>query len=146
MYDYLVEELIANGFEHYEVSNFALPNYKSKHNSSYWNETPYIGLGAGAHSYNGKTRKWNVSNIDTYIEQAVAHNLQPEQEVLTEEDRHTERVMLGLRTNQGITIDEIRMRNAQPYLEQGLLRQKGNRLVATTKGYHILNRIIEDLI
>ena len=146
MYDYLVEELIANGFEHYEVSNFALPNYKSKHNSSYWNETPYIGLGAGAHSYNGKTRKWNVSNIDTYIEQTVAHNLQPEQEVLTEEDRHTERVMLGLRTNQGITIDEIRMRNAQPYLEQGLLRQKGNRLVATTKGYHILNRIIEDLI
>lgn len=146
MYDYLVDKLTANGFEHYEVSNFALSNYKSKHNSNYWNETPYIGLGAGAHSYNGKARKWNISNIDTYIEQAMAHNLQPEQEILTESDCHTERVMLGLRTNQGIAINEIRMNNAQPYLEQGLLHQKGNRLVATTKGYHILNRIIEDLI
>ena len=146
MYDYLVEQLTANGFEHYEVSNFALPNRRSKHNSNYWNNTPYIGLGAGAHSYDGTVRSWNISDVDAYIEQAMAHHLQPEQEILTEEQRHTERVMLGLRTNQGISSCEIDLSKAMPYLEQGLLTQKGERIVATTKGYHILNRIIEDLL
>lgn len=146
MYDYLVEQLTANGFEHYEVSNFALPNRRSRHNSNYWNDTPYIGLGAGAHSYDGTVRSWNISDVDAYIEQAMAHHLQPEQEILTEEQRHTERVMLGLRTNQGISICEIDLSKARPYLEQGLLTQKSERIVATTKGYHILNRIIEDLL
>ena len=146
MYDYLVEQLAANNFEHYEVSNFALPNRQSIHNSSYWNNTPYIGLGAGAHSYDGQVRQWNISDLDTYIAQAMAHQLQPEKEVLSEEQRHTERVMLGLRTNSGIGIDEIDRSKAQPYIAQGMLIEKDNRIVATTKGYHILNRIIEDLI
>ena len=146
MYDYLVEQLTANGYEHYEVSNFALPNRRSKHNSNYWNDTPYIGLGAGAHSYDGTVRSWNISDVDAYIEQAMAHHLQPEQEILTEEQRHTERVMLGLRTNQGISSCEIDLSKAMPYIEQGLLTQKGEHIVATTKGYHILNRIIEDLL
>ena len=146
MYDYLVEQLAANNFEHYEVSNFALPNRQSKHNSSYWNNTPYIGLGAGAHSYDGQVRQWNISDLDTYIAQAMAHQLQPEKEVLSEEQRHTERVMLGLRTNSGIGIDEIDRSKAQHYIAQGMLIEKDNRIVATTKGYHILNRIIEDLI
>lgn len=146
MYDYLVEQLTANGFEHYEVSNFALPNRRSRHNSNYWNDTPYIGLGAGAHSYDGTVRSWNISDVDAYIEQAMAHHLQPEQEILTEEQRHTERVMLGLRTNQGISSCEIDLSKAMPYIEQGLLTQKGERIMATTKGYHILNRIIEGLL
>ena len=146
MYDYLVEQLAANNFEHYEVSNFALQNRQSRHNSSYWNNTPYIGLGAGAHSYDGQVRQWNISDLDTYIAQAMAHQLQPEKEVLSEEQRHTERVMLGLRTNSGIGIDEIDRSKAQPYIAQGMLIEKDNRIVATTKGYHILNRIIEDLI
>lgn len=146
MYDYLVEQLAANNFEHYEVSNFALQNRQSRHNSSYWNNTPYIGLGAGAHSYDGQVRRWNISDLDIYIAQAMAHQLQPEKEVLSEEQRHTERVMLGLRTNSGIGIDEIDRSKAQPYIAQGMLIEKDNRIVATTKGYHILNRIIEDLI
>ena len=146
MYDYLVEQLAANNFEHYEVSNFALSNHQSRHNSSYWNNTPYIGLGAGAHSYDGQVRQWNISDLDTYIAQAMAHQLQPEKEVLSEEQRHTERVMLGLRTNSGIGIDEIDRSKAQPYIAQGMLIEKDNRIIATTKGYHILNRIIEDLI
>ena len=146
MYDYLVEQLTANNFEHYEVSNFALPNRQSRHNSSYWNNTPYIGLGAGAHSYDGQVRQWNISDLDTYIAQAMAHQLQPEKEVLSEEQRHTERVMLGMRTNSGIGTEEIDRSKAQPYIAQGMLIEKDNRIVATTKGYHILNRIIEDLI
>ena len=146
MYDYLVERLTANGFLHYEVSNFALENRHSRHNSSYWNDTPYMGLGAGAHSYNGQQRQWNIADLDAYIEQAMAHNLRPEIETLTPEQHHTEQVMLGLRTCQGVPKELINFSNALPYLQQGLLVEKDNRIVATTQGYHILNRIIEDLI
>ncbi|MBQ9751341.1 MAG: radical SAM family heme chaperone HemW [Paludibacteraceae bacterium] len=146
MYDYLVKQLTANGFLHYEVSNFALQNRHSRHNSSYWNDTPYLGLGAGAHSYNGQQRQWNIADLDAYIEQAMAHNLRPEIETLTPEQHHTEQVMLGLRTSQGIAKDHINLSKALPYLQQGLLVEKDNRIVATTQGYHILNRIIEDLI
>ena len=146
MYDYIVAELTAQGYIHYEVSNFALPNCESQHNSSYWNDTPYIGLGAGAHSYDGQCRSWNISDLDSYIEQANAHQLQPETERLTDEQRHTERVMLSLRTNKGVAMEDIDNNTAQPYIQQGLLQQVGTRLVATTKGFHILNRIIEDLV
>lgn len=146
MYDYLVDELIANNYLHYEVSNFALQNHQSKHNSNYWNNTPYIGLGAGAHSYDGQHRQWNISDLDVYIQRALAHDLQPEIETLTPEQKHTERIMLGLRTCQGVPKDMINISKALPYLQQGLLRENGNNILATTQGYHILNRIIEDLI
>lgn len=146
MYDYLVDELTANGYLRYEVSNFALPNRHSRHNSSYWNHTPYIGLGAGAHSYDGLHRQWNISDLDVYIQRALAHDLQPEIETLTPEQKHTERIMLGLRTCQGVPKDMINISKALPYLQQGLLRENGNNILATTQGYHILNRIIEDLI
>ena len=146
MYDYLVEQLTMNGFVHYEVSNFSLPGRQSQHNSSYWNNTPYLGLGAGAHSYDGNTRTWNVSDLDEYIQQAINHRLQPEKEELTDEDKHTERVMLGLRTNQGVAVEDINMAKAEVHLQQGWLRQEGNRVIATTQGFHVLNRIIEDLV
>ena len=146
MYDYLVEKLTENGYLHYEVSNFAQPGRESMHNSSYWNDIPYLGLGAGAHSYDGKKRQWNVSELDAYIQQAKAHAWQPEQEFLTDEQRHTERVMLGLRTNTGVAIEDVNQTRVEQYVQQGLLRLEGEHLVATTKGYHILNRIIEDLL
>lgn len=146
MFDYIVEQLTKAGYEHYEVSNFARPGRRSRHNSNYWNDTPYIGFGAGAHSYDGVHRYWNPSDIDLYIKGALAHDLRREQETLTDEQRHTERVMLGLRTAEGIARSDVDEAKALPYLQRGLLRTEGNRLVATTEGYHILNRIIEDLI
>ena len=146
MYDYLVEQLTANGFLHYEVSNFALPGRHSRHNSSYWNDTPYLGLGAAAHSYDGLHRQWNIADLDGYIRQALAHQLSPEIEHLSDEDRHTERVMLGLRTSHGVAKADIDMHKVEPYLEQGLLEDKGEHVAATTQGFHILNRIIEDLL
>ncbi len=146
MYDYLVGQLTANGFLHYEVSNFALPGRHSRHNSSYWNDTPYLGLGAAAHSYDGLHRQWNIADLDGYIRQALAHQLSPEIEHLSDEDRHTERVMLGLRTSQGVAKADIDMHKAEPYLEQGLLEDKGERVATTTQGFHILNRIIEELV
>ncbi len=146
MYDYIVAELTARGYIHYEVSNFALPKCESQHNSSYWNDTPYIGLGAGAHSYDGQCRSWNISDLDSYIAQAMKHELQPETEQLTDEQRHTERVMLGLRTNRGVAMEDIDSSKAEAYIQQGWLKKVGTRVVATTKGFHILNRIIEDLV
>ena len=146
MYDYLTAQLTAHGYIHYEVSNFALPERQSKHNSNYWNNTPYIGLGAGAHSYDGQRRSWNISDLDTYIQQANAHQLQPETELLTAEQQHTEHIMLALRTHHGVAADTIPMQKAQPYIQQGLLRLQDDRIVATQQGFHILNRIIEDLL
>lgn len=146
MYDYLIEQLSTHGFEHYEVSNFALPGRHSRHNSSYWCDTPYLGLGAGAHSYDGHTRQWNICDLDLYIRQALSHQLQPEREVLTDEERHTERVMLGLRTSRGVSQQDIDMHRAQTLIESGLLIMRGDRICATTEGYHILNRLIEQLL
>ena len=146
MYDYLAETLVANGFLHYEVSNFARPGHESKHNSSYWNDTPYIGLGAGAHSYNGLQRQWNISDLDSYIAQAMARHWQPEIETLTQDQRHTEHIMLGLRTNRGVEISAVNRQRAEAYIAQGLLMKQDDRVVATQQGWHILNRIIEDLL
>ena len=146
MYDYLVEQLTQHGYEHYEVSNFALPGQYSQHNSSYWNDTPYLGLGAGAHSYDGNRRWWNIADVDTYISQAMSHQLRPEQEVISPEERHMEQVMLGLRTNKGVPCHAVDMDKAQAYIAEGYLVQRGDNIIATTQGYHILNRIIEDLL
>lgn len=146
MYDYLVHQLTSNGFQHYEVSNFAREGRESKHNSNYWNDTPYMGLGAGAHSYDGTNRQWNVCNIDTYILQSLLHDLQPEIETLSDEQRHIEHIMLALRTSKGVAKNQVCMDKAYPYIQQGMLTELNNQLIATTKGFHILNRIIEDLI
>ncbi|MGM9809802.1 MAG: coproporphyrinogen-III oxidase family protein [Paludibacteraceae bacterium] len=148
MYDLLVSQLKEAGFEHYEVSNFALPGYRSRHNSSYWNRTPYIGLGAGAHSYDGaRTRSWNPDNLEEYIRAVERGEDAATREILTDTDLYNERIMLGLRTAEGIAINELHNpAMAQPYIERGLLRRTpDNRLVATLQGIHILNRIIEEL-
>ena len=146
MYDYLCEQLKKKGFVHYEVSNFALPGYEAQHNSSYWNGTPYIGVGAGAHSYIGNVRSWNPSNLNAYIRGIQSGSLQRESETLTDTDRYNERIMLGLRTNKGIPNDLLGER-AQRHIDNGLLRltSEGN-VVATQQGLHILNTIIEDLM
>lgn len=146
MYDYLVEQLTTHGYEHYEVSNFALPRRQSRHNSSYWNDTPYIGIGAGAHSYNQTQRQWNISELDDYIQQALAHNLHPEIEVLTHEQRHTEHIMLALRTCRGVAKKRLSQEAAERYIQQGLLTEKNGFIMATTQGFHVLNRIIEDVM
>ena len=141
MYDYLCARLQEAGFVHYEVSNFALPGYEAQHNSNYWNGTPYVGIGAGAHSYIGVERSWNPDDLETYIR----GDFQRTSEILTERDCYNERIMLGLRTAKGVVKQDIRT-DISKYVEAGLLHEKEGRLVATQKGIHILNRIIEDLM
>ena len=164
MYDVLCCRLKQAGFTHYEVSNFALPGYESKHNSSYWNGTPYVGIGAGAHSYVGRTRNWNPNDIDAYINGIKQSNLVRESEQLTDTDLYNERIMLGLRTCRGIYVDKTPIKprqNPDPLTsglrddngtiarlcEEGLLRMTEDcRIVATQKGLHVLNRIITELM
>ena len=149
MYDLLVSQLKEAGFEHYEVSNFAPPSYRSQHNSSYWNRTPYIGIGAGAHSYDGaRTRSWNPDNLEEYIRTMERGEDAATYETLTDTDLYNERIMLSLRTAEGIALNELHDPTlAQPYIDKGLLcLTDDNRLVATLQGIHILNRIIEDLM
>ena len=149
MYDYLCERLDVAGFIHYEVSNFALPGYKSKHNSNYWNGTPYIGIGAGAHSYLPPVRSWNPDNLDSYIHNIQMGTLQREQEILTEKDLYNEKIMLGLRTSNGIDSRKIRADYATilDFTRNNLLKETSSgQIIATQKGIHILNRIIEQLI
>ena len=142
MYDYLCERLKEAGFVHYEVSNFAIPGYEAKHNSRYWDGTPYVGIGAGAHSYVGNVRSWNPDDLEAYI----AGIAQREQEVLSETDRYNERIMLGLRTNKGVERNAIK-KDVKAHIAAGLLRETGDgHIVATQQGLHLLNRIIEDLM
>lgn len=108
MYRILVDELLTAGYEHYEISNFALPGYHSRHNSSYWDDTPYLGLGAAAHSYDGQLRRSNPCDLQGYIEGILSGELVCEQEELTRWERYDERVMLGLRTSRGVDSHRLR--------------------------------------
>lgn len=149
MYDYLCARLKDAGLVHYEVSNFALPGHEALHNSSYWNGTPYVGVGAGAHSYIGCVRSWNPDDLDAYIQGIANSTLVRESETLSNEDRYNERVMLGLRTNRGIpaTLPTHKRLVLDSFIQNGLLREtEEKRIVATQKGLHVLNRIIEDLM
>lgn len=152
MYDILCNKLQQAGYLHYEVSNFALPGRESRHNSSYWNHTPYVGLGAGAHSFSNNARSWNMADLEAYIQASLARSLHRESETLDEEAIHTERIMLGLRTANGIDPNLVSDKQTElnRYIEQGLLtiqsQTSGERICATQPGLHILNRIIQDLI
>jgi len=146
MYDYLCKRLKKAGFVHYEVSNFALPGYEARHNSSYWDGTPYIGIGAGAHSYIGTTRSWNPDDLDRYIRGIEAGTLVRESETLSEKDLYNERIMLGLRTRTGVPQSLVKQDISAYVASKALTISPEGNIVATQKGLHILNRIIEDLM
>lgn len=153
MYDYLVNTLIINDYEKYEVSNFARNKKYSQHNGSYWNDTPYLGLGAGAHSYDGQSRQWNISSLSGYllgIEKGYGYF---EREELTDVDRYNEKVMLSLRTSAGLALNLLTETDADfvrshltPYINNGCVRVRDEHVVVTQQGIHILNRIIEDIM
>lgn len=153
MYETAIEQLHNAGFQHYEVSNFCLPDCYSRHNSAYWNNVPYLGVGAGAHSYNGQSRQWNIANVPHYIDSINTNKLPFECEVLTDNDLYNERVMLSLRTSKGLDLSQLSdekrqycLTHAANDIESGLLIQQNNHLIASLRGVELLNRIIENLI
>lgn len=158
MYLSVVEKCQKKEFEQYEISNFAKQGYESRHNSAYWQQIPYLGLGPSAHSYDGTTRQGNVSSIKQYtkhIKQGTPHYLK---EVLTKTDQINEYIMLQLRmTKNGIQIDQLThlfgqektqqiLRKAQKYIQTKHLIQTTEQLKLTVEGIMISNQIITDLM
>jgi oxygen-independent coproporphyrinogen-3 oxidase len=152
----LVEQLEANDFIHYELSNFGKENYFSKNNSSYWLGKKYIGIGPSAHSYNGISRSWNVSNNPLYIKALQENQLPNEEEILTITDRYNEYIMTGLRTIWGVSLDKIEkdfgiiytdylMKQVQKYLNDDLVFIDENVLKPTKKGKFLTDGIASDL-
>lgn len=117
MFNMLIDRLEAAGYEHYEISNFAKPGFRSQHNSSYWHGVPYLGLGASAHSFNGSTRQWNIGDIRKYIDSISCGNIPAEIEVLTKDNSYDDMIMTGLRTVEGVSLDEVERRFGKDYLD-----------------------------
>ena len=154
MYDQMCAHLHSSGFEHYEISNFCRPGFHSRHNSSYWDGTPYIGIGAAAHSYDIESRSWNIADIKQYI-QGMANNQRIyEEERLDCDTRYNDAITVALRTSRGLDLQALSpkhrtycLENAQRYLDDGLLeRTQGNRLRLTRRGLFVSDMIMSNLI
>ena len=165
MYETLIDRLTAAGFEHYEISNFArycsplpspaspLTSFRSRHNSSYWRDVPYIGLGAAAHSYDGLGRQWNVSDITQYMTGIEQGTPVFEREELDDDTRYNDRVTVGLRTCEGLCLDELSSRHARylieqagKYIAQGLAEIVDNHLRLTRQGLFVSDMIMTELV
>lgn len=136
----LVDTLTSNNFIQYEISNFGKENYFSLHNSNYWKGIHYMGIGPSAHSYNGKSRAWNIANNTKYIQAINQNNLPQEIEVLNEAERFNEMIMIGLRTIYGINVDRINSEFSQPILD--LFYQEINQLIKENLIIQQENKII----
>ena len=152
----LVETLENNGFIHYELSNFGKENYFSKNNSAYWLGKKYLGIGPSAHSYDGISRSWNVSNNAIYLKSLDENKLPSEIEILSKSDRYNEYIMTGLRTIWGVSLDRIAtefgieylnylQKQAQKFLDDDLLSIENNVLKTTRKGKFLTDGIASDL-
>ena len=153
----LITKLKEAGYRHYEISNFALPGRESRHNSSYWNDTPYIGCGAAAHSYNGTSRQWNIADIREYIKGVENGIPNFEIEELTEEERYNDTILTRLRTAKGIPLEWMKEKfndRLNRYLQQmaekeialGNLKEENGHLSLTEKGIFISDAVIRELI
>ncbi len=152
----LMEWAAENGFEHYEISNFAKPGFRSRHNSAYWSGAKYLGLGPSAHSFDGKSRQWNVSNNALYIKSIEGGVLPIEEEQLTETQQLNEYIMTSLRTIEGLNLELIREKfgvqlseqvhkESERYLSTGKLQLVDEKLVLTREGKLFTDGIAADL-
>lgn len=155
-YNILVERTKENSFEHYEISNFAKEGCRSQHNSIYWKDVKYLGLGASAHSYDGNSRQWNISNLTKYIQLVGNSNDYFEKEILTKEDKFNEYVMTSLRTSWGCDIRKMEtdygeryavhfLKNVKKHLDSGIMLIKNNNYILTDEGMLFADGIAADL-
>ncbi|MEI6754119.1 MAG: radical SAM family heme chaperone HemW [Paludibacter sp.] len=157
MYLLLVKKLKQKGFDAYEISNFAQKGFRSRHNSSYWKQQPYIGLGPSAHSYNITGRQWNVASILGYMYAVENHGNFFETEDLTTNEQFNDYVMVSLRTAEGIDLEYIErefgsefmnecIENCRHYIDSLHINLSNNRLSLTTSGVLISNQILTELM
>ena len=153
----LITKMKEAGYRHYEISNFALPGCESRHNSSYWNDTPYIGCGAAAHSYNGTSRQWNIADIQEYIKGMEGGEYNFEIEQLTEEEHYNDTILTRLRTADGLPLEWMKekfcdrlnrhmQRAAEKEIALGNLKKENGSLSLTEKGIFISDAVIRELI
>ena len=148
----LVHETLSKaGYEHYEVSNFARPGFRARHNAAYWHGVKYLGIGPAAHSFDGRERHWNVSSVERYIAGDA-----PEAEILSEHDRFNEYVMTRLRTVEGIDLKEATalfgpercermMQEAAGWIHAGILLLDNRRLAISPARMLVSDAVIEEL-
>lgn len=153
MYNTLIDRLEAAGYEHYEISNFAKKGFISRHNSSYWHQIPYIGLGAAAHSYDLKTRQWNVADIQKYIKGIEAGKRPFEEETIDNDTRYNDLITTALRTREGLSLKDIQppyyeylLKQAEKFITQNLLKIEDDKLSLTRKGIYVSDSIMSDLM
>jgi len=165
MYETLIDMLDDAGFEHYEISNFAKPSFRSRHNSSYWTGKPYIGIGAAAHSYDIRSRSWNVSDINQYIKEIELGRRPFEEEIIDDDTRYNDAITVCLRTRDGLRLNSISekhrtycLQSAQRFINDGLLELKNTSsndsqtnienktLCLTRRGLFVSDMIMSELI
>jgi oxygen-independent coproporphyrinogen-3 oxidase len=156
-FEILIDVLKHAGFEHYEISNFCQPGFYSRHNSSYWKGEKYLGIGPSAHSFDLKSRRWNVSSISKYLEGVENGKSFYEAEILSEQDRYNEYIITGLRTIWGIsdqlvstTFPEkyvVHFRKIlKKYLESGHIQEQPERITLSREGLFISDQIMADFM
>ena len=171
MYDTLIDRLAEAGYEQYEISNFAklkpqtsnlnvqTSNFKvqspfrSQHNSSYWHNVPYIGIGASAHSYGNGKRSWNIADTKAYIAAIEEDRLPCEEEIIDADTHYNDMIMTALRTCEGINLSTLSaeyytylMRLAKPLQQQGLLKEDNGWLHLTRNGIYVSDSVMSDLM
>lgn len=155
-FEILMEELELNGYEHYEISNFSKPGFHSRHNSSYWEQKKYLGIGPSAHSYDGSTRQFNIRNNHLYLKSLQGRKVPFELEVLTSANKINEYIFTTLRTNRGCDLMklahdhgyDIRIKNEaylKNLLEHKLASMDDQILKLTRSGKLLADKIASDL-
>lgn len=155
MFLQLMENLEQAGYEHYEISNFALPGKRSRHNSAYWKRIPYLGIGPSAHSYNGEERMWNIKNNSLYQKAIKEDRLPLTSEKLSPAENWNESIMIALRTTEGIDLKEVEKRwgkkevdqllqDADVKRERQLIQLQDNHLRLTREGKLLADQIAAD--
>ena len=156
MFSEMIDMLEANGFEHYEISNFAKPGFISLHNSSYWDGTHYLGIGAAAHSFNGKARHRNIPDLDKYIQSINQGNLSLETEIIGEKEAYNDFVLTRMRAMKGMNLNELEtlfgaekkmycLQQGQKYIQNQTIQLENNFLKLMRKGIFISDGIMSDL-
>jgi putative oxygen-independent coproporphyrinogen III oxidase len=146
MYEAACTMLAEGGYEHYEISNWAKPGHRSVHNMGYWEGRPYLGLGAGAHSYRAGRRWWNVRPPQQYLEEVEAGR-RPigGSEGLGQGHQRMERLLLGLRVSDGVPVEWLDLARAAPLVAEGLAEWRNGHLVLTERGMFVANQIVLEL-
>lgn len=151
----LIENLTASGYEHYEISNFAKPEKYAIHNTNYWKGAQYLGIGPSAHSFDGRSRSWNISNNQKYMQSLLENIIPSEREELSPSTRYNEYIMTGLRTMWGVKLNEINgfgsefvpyfLEGIQDEIKKGFVTQDEHKYTLTQVGKHFADGIASNL-